>query len=149
MRRNRFGRWAAGAFVAIVFFSGCSTASDPRVTLVDGWSVGPGQSCATGETCAATIDAATDGLAARDPGHAPIVRVTVHEDGLYPCRNSDDLVQVFRSGGFPIIVLFELEDGSRRAIGVVRGGPQFSLAVPLQYGPDLPTCSRSEPGPTI
>lgn len=133
--------------MALVALAGCS-ASDPRVRLVDGWSVGPERSCARAQ-CDPTIDAATEGLAGRDPGHPAIARVTVHEDGLYPCENSDDLVQVFRSGGFPTIVLFAMGDGSFRAIGVVPGGPQFSILVPLNRGPGQQHCTRSEPAPTI
>lgn len=127
--------------------SGLGGASDPRVTLVDDWSVGTERSCA-GDECVPAIDAATEGLAGRDPGHPAVVRVTVHDDGLYPCRNTNDLIQVFRSGGFPTIVLFELADGSRRAIGVVPGGPQFSLSLPRDRGPGPQQCTRTEPHPT-
>ena len=147
MRRNGIARWPAAAFAATVLLSACSAASDPRVLLVDDWSVGTERSCA-GDQCVSAVDAATEGLSLRDPAHAAIVRVTVHDDGLYPCRNTDDLVQVFRSGGFPTIVLFELADGSRRAIGVVPGGPQFSLSLPRERGPGPQHCTRTEPHPT-
>lgn len=147
MRRRGIRRRPWAALLAVAAVAACSAAPDPRVTLVDDWSVGTERSC-PGAECLSTVDAATEGLAGRDPGHAAVVRVTVHDDGLYPCRNTGDLIQVFRSGGFPTIVLFELADGSHRAIGVVAGGPQFSLQIPLERGPGPQECTRTEPHAT-
>jgi hypothetical protein len=63
------------------------------------------------------VEVATGRLDDRDPGHAPIVQVSVHAEGMYP-NDDGEMGQLFRSGGFPTIVVFVLADGSRRAIGV-------------------------------
>ena len=87
-------------------------------SLVDGWAIGEATPCAAGDAaCQARVDVATAALAARDPNHAAIVSAVLHAEGLYP-NEDGDLGQLFRSGGFPDVVLFELADGSHRAIGV-------------------------------
>ena len=63
------------------------------------------------------IEVATKRLDQRDGGHAAVVQVSVHAEGLYP-NEDGDMGQLFRSGGFPTVIVFVLADGSRRAIGV-------------------------------
>ena len=85
---------------------------------IDGWSVGEPVACAeTTPGCNVLIPLAIEGLDDRDPGHAPIVTTTLYREGLYP-NNQGTLVQIFRSSTAMWVAVFELADGSRRAIGV-------------------------------
>jgi hypothetical protein len=63
------------------------------------------------------VEVATKRLAERDAGHAAIVQVSVHVEGMYP-NDDGSMGEVIRSGGPPEVVVFVLADGSRRAIGV-------------------------------
>jgi hypothetical protein len=85
---------------------------------VDGWSIGEEAPCAANDArCLQMIEVATERLDDRDLGHAPIVQVSVHAEGMYP-NDDGELGLLFRSGGFPTIVVFILADGTSRAIGV-------------------------------
>jgi hypothetical protein len=104
--------------LAAVALAACATSHEGPNGQVDGWSIGKVAQCQGDDArCRAMIQVATERLASRDPSHAQIVQATLHEEGLYPNRDGE-LGQIFRSGGFPSIVLFHLADGSRRAIGV-------------------------------
>ena len=86
---------------------------------VDGWSIGEEMACAPADAqCQKMIEAATERLDGRDPGHAAVVRVSVHAEGMYPNEPGPGMGMIIRSGGFPTIIVFVLADGTRRAIGV-------------------------------
>ena len=86
---------------------------------VDGWSIGEEMACAPADAqCQKMIVVATERLDGRDPGHPPVVHLSVHAEGMYPNEVGDGMGLVYRSGGFPTIIVFVLADGSRRAIGV-------------------------------
>ena len=127
----------AGTLMVAAALVGCATVQPG--TLVDGWSVGEQKTCAVGdERCVALLPEATRGLDRRDPGHPPITAATLHEEGGYPGKNGEVLLSV-RSGGCCDVALFQLADGSVRAIGV--GYPGISdipLAIldPPTFGDD-------------
>ncbi len=107
----------AVALLAAVALGACTSHEGPN-GQVDGWSIGEAAQCRGDDSrCRAMIQIATERLAGRDFGHAAIVRTTLHQEGLYPNRDGE-LGQIFYSGGPPTIVVFQLADGSRRAIGV-------------------------------
>ena len=101
--------------------------------VVDGWPVGNEYVCSESR-CAPVIDFAIDGLAIRDPGHAPIVSATLHELGELIGLDGRPELLVF-SGGPPSVVLFLLADGSHRAIGVRAG--IGGLVGSTAWGPEL------------
>ena len=79
------------------------------------------------------IEVATTRLASRDLFHAPVLETTLHEEGLYPNRDGE-LGPVVRSGGSPMIVLFQLADGTYRAIGV-KYVLRDEIPSAFEYGP--------------
>jgi hypothetical protein len=115
-------------FVAIV--TGCSRVGDP---VVDGWAIGPEQWCATTTNCPALLDTARAGLDRRDPRHADVLRVTLHDEGATFEADGDQILHT-RSGSCCSVARFELADGSIRAIGV--GYPGISQEpIAVDYGP--------------
>lgn len=142
--------WSVLVAASALALAACS-ASDPRVTIVDGWSIGPESRCEVEASCAAFIDVATQALASREPGHPAIAHVSVHQEGSYPCRKGGGISPIARSGaaGVGPIVLFGLADGSRRAFGV---GYPLGSNVPVDHGhgPEVApwTCSDTGPFPT-
>ena len=90
----------------------------PRGQVIDGWPAGEVLDCAaiaesgtTQLSCDALIQVAIDGLAARD-----LLRLDASSVTLRRYRQDQD--GVFRSGGAPLIVVFELPDHTLRAIGL-------------------------------
>ena len=84
---------------------------------VDGWSIGEQLACAaTDARCQQMIEVATKRLDERDSLHPPVAQVSVHAEGMYP-NDDGSMGTVIRSGGPPMIVVFVLVDGTRRAIG--------------------------------
>lgn len=109
-------RRAVLALLIVVALAGCRQIG-PN-SRVDGWSLGEAATCGVGhDDCAEMIEVATEVLAGRDRGHALILEATVYTEGLYP-NDAGVLAPIWRSGGFPSVVLFLLADGSHRAIGV-------------------------------
>ena len=110
-----------------VAMSGCMMA--PGGSVIDGWSIGDPVDCARNDECDDFIPAAITGLGRRDPGHPAIVEVKLHHQGkpgqtiLHTC-----------SGGCPVVAVFQLIDGSLRAIGV--GTPGVAREpMTFDYGP--------------
>ena len=90
--------------------------SIPENTIVNGWSVGEVREC-TGEYCHLMLRAAEDGLEARYPGHPPVARLTIHQEGIY--RRPDGRVEVgHEGGGCCAVVVFWFADGTELAFGV-------------------------------
>ena len=102
---------------AVLVVAGCR--STGPIPVVDGWPIGTRFVCSS-QQCAPYLRIATEGLARRDVGHAPIVEATLHELGEFIGSDGQQKLMVF-SGGTPSVVLFGLADGSHRAIGVKTG----------------------------
>ncbi len=88
--------------------------SDPTI---DSWPIGaPTNDCLRG-SCELMIDTAMARLDIRNRGHADVVTVTIHEIGRV-VNAQGQVILTTSSGGPPRVVVFELADGTRRAIGV-------------------------------
>jgi hypothetical protein len=112
MRLSRRALAAIGigtVYVAIgVILFGPWSHGDP---IIDGWSVGDERGYD-----AAYIDAATEGLATSRPGHAAIVRVSLHNEGEF--YKDGHLILNTRTVDCCAVAVFELADGTRHAVGV-------------------------------
>lgn len=102
--------------------------------VVDGWPIGNPFVCAH-ERCAPYVEIAIDGLRARDAGHAPIIGTSLHELGVMIGKEGKQVLLVY-SGGPPSVVLFQLADGTTRAIGVKYSGISKE-ASSMAWGPAL------------
>lgn len=109
-------RGSAGLLASVVL-AGCAFGGVNG--QVDGWSIGKQMPCPAADArCQKMIEVATNRLDGRDGLHPAVVQVTVHEEGMYPNEDGNGMGMVYRSGGFPTVIVFVLADGSRRAIGV-------------------------------
>ena len=109
----------------VATIAACGLGSIVPNARIDGWSVGEPIACVQSTPdCDVFISLAIEGLGNRDPGHAPIVTTVLYNEGLYPNKQSE-LVEIFRSSAGVWVAVFQLADGSRRAIGVgnVLGDP--------------------------
>lgn len=132
-------RWRGvlAILLAGLLLGGCSRLADGAT--IDGWQIGPVQpcpvpnlppgvpfpehpDCARGRSDYET--AGTAALAKRDPGHAAILRMTLHEYAG---------TAVFTS--VVNVAVFELADGSVRAIGLVHPGVDTEHLFAIDYGP--------------
>ena len=86
-------------------------------TVIDSWPIGPLTNDCLRGSCEDMIVAATARLEVRDPGHADVSKVEIHELAQQVDAQGRTILTTM-SGGPPRVVLFELADGSRRAIGV-------------------------------
>ena len=96
--------------------------------VVDGWPIGNEVNCSLEQRCDELLTAARTGLASRNPGHAEVVKQTLHEEGTH------GNVLTTRSGGCCWVARFRLADGSVRAIGVGYPGISTEPAT-VDYGP--------------
>ena len=127
--RSALRRALLGAIAVLAL--GCGPVGPSMV--VDGWPVGEPFQCRIDDECAFYVPLATNALDHRDPGHAPIVNVTMHQQSAY--RQGDgDFRYPMCSGGCDIIVLFHLGDGSVRAIGAGSIGVSREVTT-RNYGP--------------
>ena len=119
------------ALIALLVL-GCSSPGPPD-PIVDGWPIGDTAVCQPEDHCDALLNEAIKGLARRDPGHADIVALALHDEGSL--RDADgNTILITRSGQCCRVVRFELADGSVRAIGV--GFPGVSdVPIAVDYGP--------------
>ena len=121
-------------FAATLVLAGCGlvpTGGDP---IIDTWPVGAPYHCDDVTRCDEQIAAGLEGLAARDPGHAPVVAARLHVEGAYVDPVSGHQILMTRSGGCCRVLVVELTDGTTRAIGV--GYPGISReAVAIPWGP--------------
>jgi hypothetical protein len=124
-------RQALFAAIAVVTL-GCGPVGPSMV--VDGWPVGEPFECrmADGE-CVFYVPLATTALDHRDPGHAPIVNFALYQQAAYRQEDGDFRVPMC-SGGCFIIVLFQLGDGSVKAIGAGTIGVSREVTT-RDYGP--------------
>jgi hypothetical protein len=107
--------------------SGCMLA--PGGSVVDGWSTGDPVDCTRNDECDDFIPAATTGLDRRDPGHPAIIEVRLHLQG----EPGQPILETC-SGGCPVVAVFQLIDGSVRAIGVGTPGVERK-PMTFDYGP--------------
>lgn len=117
--------------LALAAVAGCGQVG----STIDGWLIGSVATCTdrtvTAEgvevqrgTCAELMAAAARAFDARDPNHAPVVR-----SQLYDRRSPPGSY-----GGLQFVQVFQLVDGSLRAIGV--GWPGVSVTpYTIDYGP--------------
>jgi hypothetical protein len=116
--------------------AGCGTNahldSSGNVTgVIDGWGIGEPFSCTDADPqrpCSVLLPLAQQALDNRDPFHPKVVAGRLYEEG--PDSNGN---RVTRSTPF-LVAVFELADGSARAIGV--GYPGVSTTpMTLPFGP--------------
>jgi hypothetical protein len=113
-------------------------------TVIDGFAIGAQSECSErneyeAAECRTYIPLATAALDRRDPGHAPIISVTLHEQ-LYLGEDGVPRLAVC-SGGCMDVAVFRLLDGSVRAIAV--GTPGVSTeAMTVDYGSIDPPPTR-------
>jgi hypothetical protein len=115
-RRVRITRLAA----LVLAVAGCSVLPRPAVPVIDTWAVGEPLACTNEDpqrTCEELVVAGLAGLAERD-GPAEVVSWSLHRDGslIDPATGVERLST--RSGGQMSVLVAELADGTRRAIGV-------------------------------
>jgi hypothetical protein len=128
-----------GGLMAAAALAACSVFAP----TYDGWTVGDLETCPEpnfdflkGENqpstwdCAASLamwlKAAGDGFDRRDPGHAPVTRASLHEYAGHAQFLSNCC----------LVAVFELADGSVRAIGAAHLGVVYSRVSTVDYGPD-------------
>jgi len=116
LRRSR--AILVGLALAAVIFSCGGLVSDPKI---DTWPIGAPTTDCLRRSCEEMIDAARTRIDIRNRGHADVVTVTIHELGKVVDAQGQ-IVLTTRSGGPPRVVVFELADGTRRAIGVAYPG---------------------------
>ena len=68
--------------------------------------------------CAELVLTALRGLDARDQGHAAVTSVAIHREGTKTDPATGDHIIFTRSGNCCYVLVADLEDGSRHAIGV-------------------------------
>ena len=101
--------------------------------MIDGWPIGSESSCIASERCPELLATARTGLDDRDPGHAAVVKVELHTEGVTVDADGN-VILTTRSGGCCSVARFELADGSVKAIGV--GFPGVSTTpMAFDYGP--------------
>ena len=128
--RDGVHRMAALLVALAIVVAGCArSAPDP---VVDGWPIGPPADCAS-TPCEEWLAVAQARLDVRDPGHAEVVKATLHSEGALVAPEGG--LQVFaRSGGCCAVAVFELADGTVEALGV--GTPGISQTIEaIDFGP--------------
>ena len=68
--------------------------------------------------CAQLVLTALEGLDARDQGHAAVTSVAIHREGTKIDPSTGSHIIFTRSGNCCYVLVADLEDGSRHAIGV-------------------------------
>ena len=114
---HRFRLAACLALLALIA-PACGLLREPADPVVDGWPVGIEVDCATRTDCGMLLRLARDRLDQRNPGHAAVTRVSLHAEGALVDATTGDRILHTRSGGSPMIVVFQLEDGTASAVGV-------------------------------
>lgn len=103
------------AALAILILGGLASACapGPLPAVADGWKIGDPVDSRDNPECDEFVPAAIAGFDRRDPGHLPIISVALHQNGVPGSK-----VLNICSGGCPVVAVFQLADGSVRAIGV-------------------------------
>lgn len=101
--------------------------------IVDGWPIGAVVDCGAEPRCPELVTTAQRGFDARDPGDPEIAGVTLHSEGAVVNDRGETILMV-RSGACCWVAVFDLGDGTARAIGV--GYPGISqVPITVDYGP--------------
>ena len=112
-------RWQLASCLTLLALGvlACGLRREPAAPVIDGWSVGSEVSFLDAGR-ELLLGLASDHLDRRDPGHAVVVRATLHsEGGLIDPATGKEILRT-RSGGPISIAVFELADGTVTAIGV-------------------------------
>ena len=127
--RRLFGAALAG--IALVVVACSPNAPSP---VIDTWPVGEEYACDAGDArCQALIPTAIAGLDARNPGHAPVLSVSLHREGALLGPSGEQILMT-RSGDCCSVAVLQLANGEIRAIGV--GYPGVSdVPVAIPEGP--------------
>jgi hypothetical protein len=108
------------------------TDSSPPDPVVDTWPIGPELHCEEANRCAELTSVGLDGLAARDPGHAPVVSTSLHTEGALVDAQGRRVMNMRSGGPFGVLVVV-LGDGTTHAIGVGYPGiSQTAMAFPWE-----------------
>jgi hypothetical protein len=113
-------RWQLAACLALLALGvlACGLLREPPDPVIDGWPVGARVDCTVRTDCEVLMGLARGRLDQRDPGHAAVARLTLHDEGTLTDPVTGSGILVTRSGGAPSIAVFELDDGTVTAIGV-------------------------------
>jgi hypothetical protein len=125
--------------VLIAAIGACSlmATTDP---VIDTWPIGKPVDCRAEATrCEELINVGLAGLAARNPGHAPVVGVRLHAEGAFVDPVTGNQFLMTRSGGCCRVLVLELADGRVHAIGVGNLGiSDEAAAIPWLVQPSEP-----------
>jgi hypothetical protein len=94
---------------------GACQASFPSQRFIDGLPIGEPAACSV-EECRRFFDFALVELDSREPNHAPVVAIEAYVPD-YRTADGQRLL-LTRSGGYDLIVVLRLEDGSAQAVYV-------------------------------
>jgi len=105
-----------GALLLAALFLGACTIHQDQI--IDTWPVGAAVDCQRLPTCDELVAVGLEGLAAREPGLGSIVATQLHVEGTFVDASTGDRVLMTRSGDCCRVLVVELADGTRHAIGV-------------------------------
>ncbi len=129
MRRGRRRLLALITTFAVTVAACAKSSPDP---VVDGWPIGAPADCAM-TPCGAWLAVAQARLDVRDPGHAEVVKATLHNEGTLVAPEGG--LQIFtRSGGCCDVAMFELANGTVKALGVGTIGVSTTVSA-VDFGP--------------
>ena len=133
--------WILALFALLLSLTACNTTDTVEGSTIDGWTVGAPDSCPPpnfpigqqapnawdcGATLALYLAEAREGFDRRDPEHAHVRRAALHHNGG---------IARFSGASWEIAV-FELIDGSYRAIAVGHVGVEHEHLQTFGDGPD-------------
>ena len=139
-------RRVLGLVAAAMLLGGCAGLLENA--LIDGWPVGQEETCPEPNAppgqlpehwdCQAALalwlTTASEGFDRRDPGHPVIIRASLHDEGAMRDAAGNQVLMT-RSGGAPRVAVFELADGSVRAIGITHPGVDTEHLLVIDHGP--------------
>lgn len=103
---------------AALLVGACSLPPATASPVIDTWPIGDQYQCSGGDArCAALVPAAIKGLDRWRPGHADVVTVKLHREGILLDALGNPIL-LTRSGDCCSVAVFQLAGGEVRAIGV-------------------------------
>ena len=97
---------------------GCGLVRPSQSPVIDGWRVGPVLDCGPDDRCPELLGAVRAAYDERYPGHPAIEGLALHREGVDVDPVTGDTILRTRSGGPVHVAVFELADGTVRALGV-------------------------------
>lgn len=100
---------------------GCALVPSPPPSadrLVDSWPVGEPYTCESAAQCEDLRKVALEGLDEYYAGHADVVGLELHREGVRIDPATGNVLLAVRSGNCCQVALFRLSDGTERALGV-------------------------------